>query len=271
MKIPKIFIYLSYLAGLLTILLSWQGITNPNTYKLETLNWATQAIGQDYINLFIAVPLLFISAYLTKQGSFKAFLVWLGLLLYLVYSYIIYAFFIHFSPLFLVYVAALSLSFYSLLGALVNINYSEITGIFKNIKVKAVSIFLVIIAGIFYFLWLSEIINALVNKQVPASLLGTGLITNPVHVLDLAFLLPGVLIVSQLLRQRKILGLILAVPIMLFLVVMGLAIISIMILMAPNFYSTLPQELMIFLIVLLNLFFIGRYFKKLNSVLVSVK
>jgi len=74
-----------------------------------------------------------------------------------------------------------------------------------------------------------------------------------------------------LLRQRKILGLILAVPIMLFLVVMGLAIISIMILMAPNFYSTLPQELMIFLIVLLNLFFIGRYFKKLNSVLVSVK
>jgi hypothetical protein len=52
-----------------------------------------------------------------SKGSVKAFLLWIGILLALIYSYVIYAFAVHFNSLFLVYVAILGLSFTPLLAA----------------------------------------------------------------------------------------------------------------------------------------------------------
>lgn len=259
MKTPKIFIYLSILAGLLTALVSWLGIYSPDTYKLETANWSAQALGQDYVNFFIAVPMLLISVYFVNKNSLKAYLVWLGTLFYLIYSYILYAFCIHFGPLFLIYIIILSASFYSLVGALVNIEWNKINESFKNVKVAGVSILLLSIAAIFYFLWLSDIIQALTTNNLPLSLKDTGLIVNPVHILDLAFLLPGVVIIAKLLRRHHVVALVLAVPMMLFLVIMGLAIISIMVLTSPDFYTALPTEIMMAIIIWFNLFFVNRY------------
>lgn len=51
---------------------------------------------------------------MVSKGSVKAFLVWSGVPLYLIYAYVIYAFDIHFNRLFLVYVAILGLSFVAL-------------------------------------------------------------------------------------------------------------------------------------------------------------
>ena len=62
---------------------------------------------------------LFIAAYFVNKGSVKAFLVWSGVLLYLIYAYVIYAFDVHFNSLFLVYVAILGLSFYALVGSVI--------------------------------------------------------------------------------------------------------------------------------------------------------
>lgn len=41
----------------------------------------------------------------TNRGSSRAPLVWLGIAIYLAYSYLLYAMFVHFTPLFPVYVA----------------------------------------------------------------------------------------------------------------------------------------------------------------------
>lgn len=73
----------------------------------DTPNLVTQAIGQDAITLVVALPTLVISAFLTSRGSQRARLVWLGGLIYMVYTYVGYAFAVRFNSLFLVYVALL--------------------------------------------------------------------------------------------------------------------------------------------------------------------
>ena len=61
------------------------------------------------------------------RGSTRASLVTLGLLIYVVYSYILYAFFIHFGSWFLVYVAVLGLSTYALFGSVLGMNLDEVS------------------------------------------------------------------------------------------------------------------------------------------------
>ena len=70
--------------------------------------------------MLIALPFAF-------RGSTRASLVTLGLLIYVVYSYILYAFFIHFGPWFLVYVAVLGLSTYALFGSVLGMNLDEVS------------------------------------------------------------------------------------------------------------------------------------------------
>src|SRR3989338_5227357 len=121
MKLPRIHIWTSVLAGIFMAVASAAGIFLSSTYLKESSFWAAQGTGQDYINLFIVFPALLISAYLISKGSIRALLIWLGLLIYIAYSYVLYSFFVTFGPLFLVYVATLGFAFYALLGGTISL------------------------------------------------------------------------------------------------------------------------------------------------------
>src|SRR6202521_6257515 len=121
MRISKTALWLSVIDALLVLLASASGIFLKSIYARETPSWAVQGIGQDIVN-FVAVVVLFIAAYFVNKGSVKAFLVWGGVLLYLLYAYVIYAFDVHFNSLFLVYVAILGLSFYALVGSVIHLH-----------------------------------------------------------------------------------------------------------------------------------------------------
>lgn len=262
MKIPKIFIWLSLVAGLLVAFVSMMGIIEPGAYSKETINWAAQAMAQDYINLFLVFPVLLILIFFLRRNSLKALLVWLGVMLYLIYSYILYAFFIHFGPLFLVYVAILGLSFYAFVGALVTIDWSAAAQFFRAVSVKPASVLLTATGIMFYFLWLSDIIGALIGGRLPQDLDKIGLFVNPIQVLDLALLLPGALIVSVLLWRKRIIGLVLAVPIIVFFVLMGAAIISIMIVLAQKgFQLSIPPLIMMGIIIFTSVIILAKYLK----------
>ncbi len=86
----------------------------------------THGIGQDIANLFVVVPATLIAMHFAFRGSIRATLVWLGLLIYTAYSFIVYAFFIHFGLWFLVYVAVLGLSVFALFGAVIHMDLSEV-------------------------------------------------------------------------------------------------------------------------------------------------
>lgn len=88
---------------------------DPGFLFQETLNWQTQSIGQDMIDLFLMTPCLVITSILSCKKCNPAIMKWGGVVLYLTYTFAIYCFDIHFNKLFIIYCPALGFSFYSIL------------------------------------------------------------------------------------------------------------------------------------------------------------
>ena len=78
----------------------------------------------------------------------------------------------------------------------------------------------------FYFLWFRDIIPAISKNSIPASVSDYNLLVNPVHVMDLSFILPGLIITSVLLIKRQLMGFVLAPILLIFTVLMSLALIA---------------------------------------------
>jgi hypothetical protein len=200
-------------------------------YARETPSWAVQGIGQDIVNL-VAVVVLFIAAYFVNKESIKAVLVWSGVLLYLIYAYVIYAFDVHFNRLFLVYVAILGLSFYALVSSVIHMHLDRLqASVSANTKARAVCVFFLVLGIVFYLLWLSEEIPALLTGKIPPGVTAANLPTNPVHVLDVGLYLPAMIITALLLWRRKFLGYLLAGPLLVFSILTGTAILVIFLVM----------------------------------------
>lgn len=217
-------VVLSAVAGVLAIATSLAGIVRPATYARETAAWATQAIGQDIANLPVAGMLLG-AAVLVRRGCAWARSIWLGGLLYFIYAFAIYAFTVHFNVLFLAYVAVLGLAFYALVVALTTHDLIDVTAPMRNRPHhEGAGNLLVAVGVMFGGLWLAEIVPHLLANSVPPGLGDTGLATNPVHVLDLAFVLPAMVLTGFLLRRQHPWGLLMGAPLLVFAATMGLAI-----------------------------------------------
>ncbi len=185
---------LSFPLAALAAVSSYAGAFVAGTYARETPNWAAQAIGGDTVNLFVFVPALVISAAATLRGSRRFALLLGGALLYSAYLFVTFGFAVHFGPWFLVYCAELGLTFYALTGLLVAFHDADVRTWFSGrAPVRVAGSFLVLLALVFYWLWLSEDVPALVAGTVPKSLVDAGLLTNPVHVIDLGIVLPALL------------------------------------------------------------------------------
>jgi hypothetical protein len=224
--IPRVWIALSIAAAIATGISSAAGAFG-SAYARETPSWAAQGTGQDLVNLFVAAPLLIATAVFTARGSLRALLVWLGLLLYIVYSYVLYAFDVHFNRLFLFYVAALACAFYACVGAILTLDHRRLAAAFPSeTPTRAMTVLLVAVGVLFAALWLADIVPALTSGRAPASVDEVGLPVNPIHVLDLAFALPGLIAVGALVHRRHPIGMLLAVPCATFLIVMGIAIVA---------------------------------------------
>lgn len=234
MKISKTSLRLSVLVACLVLIASSVGLFLKGTYARETASYAVQSVGQDTENIIAAIALL-ITAYFVSKGSVKAFLAWMGVLLALIYSYVIYAFAVHFNSLFLLYVAIVGLSFYTLVGSLLRLHLDSLEPyVAANSKARLVSVFLLLLAALFYLQWLGEDIPALLAGKVPQSVMEAGLLTNPVHVLDLGLYLPAMIITSILLWRRKPLGYVMAIPLLVFSILTGIGILAIFLVMGSN-------------------------------------
>ena len=254
MRISKTALWLSMIDAFLVLTASASGIFLKSIYARETSSWAVQGIAQDTVNL-VAVVALFIAAYFVNKGSVKAFLVWGGVLLYLLYAYIIYAFDVHFNSLFLVYVAIVGLSFYALVGSVMHMHLDSLQISFSaNTKARAVSVFLLVLGMVFYLLWLREDIPALLAGNIPPSVTEANLPTNPVHVLDIGLYLPAMLITALLLWRRKLLGYLLAGPLLVFSILTGTAILVIFLVMnSKGMPTSIGIEAFIAIIIVVSL------------------
>src|SRR5512138_2699209 len=176
------------------------GIFWPPTYAKETLYSSAGALGSDLVDLLLVVPILLISGIKGYRGSVPARLVWLGTLGYLLYNFVLYAFGVHFSALFLVYCATLSLCFYATVFCLPSISLEQIAQTYSpRAPRKTIAVLLLIMSLLFAAFDLGEDISALLAGRVPQSVTQVNLPVSFIHVLDLVFLIPGMCITAFLL------------------------------------------------------------------------
>lgn len=234
--------------SILVTVASVSGLLLPWAYVQETANWALQAQGQDVGNL-LAVVALMASAVRFRAGSFRAGLLWLGTLLYLIYAYIVYAMAVHLNALFLVYVAVLGLSAYAVAFTAPTLISRETS--FPDGGRRTFAAWTMIGTGaLFALLWLSDLVPALLTGQVPASLAEAGLWVNPIHVIDLAVVLPGFILAGVAALQGRRHGLFWLAPWLAFSVLMGASIVAAMLLIAAAGYpGTLPPTVMVSIVV----------------------
>lgn len=166
-------------------------------YDELTAAFLPQALAQDVVNLLVVSPGTIVLAWLALRGSAAAFVLWLGALLFTVYNYVIYAFAVPFGPMFLPWVAVLGLALFALLGGVGAVDRRELLVAYRDRRAeRAAGIALIIVALLFGALWLSEDIPALLEGTTPQTIVDIGVLTNPVHILDLAFFLPATLLVA---------------------------------------------------------------------------
>jgi hypothetical protein len=225
MSRQKYIIALSVPLAILIIIVSLVGIYTPDFYAKETQNWQVQSIGQDIINLVFITPVLLVSSLLAARNWKPGRHLWGGALLYLIYTFTIYCFDVHFNKLFVLYCLILGFAFYAFLYFTFQ-RLREPTLYTTSLVRKIVGIYFISISVLFYFVWLSETMPAVIANSVPKTLEQAGLPTNPVHVIDLAIILPGIFMTGIFLLKNKKLGHILTPTMLMFFILMDVTIAS---------------------------------------------
>lgn len=95
---------------------------------------------------------------------------------------------------------------------------------FSNKSVKYAGTLLIVYGVLFYLLWFSEIIPSLSSPELPSKIKEIGGVTNPVHILDIALVLPAFIISAILLFKRSVWGIVFVPSFLAFSILMSLTI-----------------------------------------------
>jgi len=141
-------------------------------------------VGQDAITLAVGLPLLIVSMWLTRHGSIRGLLLWVGTLFYFVYSYYFYVIG-GFNALFLLYVAIVSTSLYGMLSLLFAIDPDALRARFgSRTPTRLVGGFLVGYSLLFALMWVGMSLASVAAGKRPDE------VTHSVVAIDLTVLLP---------------------------------------------------------------------------------
>jgi len=220
-----LWLWLSIVAVLLAIAGNTIALAVPSIYARLTPVFFPQAIAQDIASLVFVSPTWLILVVLALRGSVRAYLLWLGVLTFTIYNYVIYTFSVPFGSLFLLWVAVFGLSLYALIGGVASINHESVKSSFQSKRVVTfVAWFLIVVAILFALLWLSEDVPALLSGNTPQSVIDMAIPTNPVHILDLGFFLPAVIVTAVMLLRMRPLAYTVAPAFIFFLILTGIPI-----------------------------------------------
>lgn len=227
LKHPRILTSLSLVMVVSLATASYYGAFVADTYIRDSASMGTQGMGQDVFDLFVVVPLLLIALAFTLRGSRTAFLLLTGTVFYVLYSYVIYAFGVHFNSLFLVYCTALGTSFYAFLLCVIELTKLQMHRWFgASVPLLGTGVYFIIVAVLFYLLWLMDVVPAILGNSVPASVADNELLVNPVHVLDISLALPGLIVTAILLFRKQPLAYVFAPIYLIFTILIALALIA---------------------------------------------
>lgn len=205
-------------------------------------------ISQDLITILAALALVFLSLK-TGDNDTKKQIVVISLLAYVFYGYGIYVIERLYNSFYLLYMAIFSLSFWALVYSLASIDKDTL----KNIKapkwIKNVSAgFLILTALLFYFLWTSQLLPLMQTGEKIDFLYS-------IYILDMALVLPAILVSAVLIIKKNPLGLVFA-PILFIKAFTLLFSVGLGSLLKPLFNQPTTPEETGFYLVLSTLFFV---------------
>ena len=146
------------------------------------------ARGTALVLLVVAVPLMTGAMGPALRGSSRAVMVWIGAAGYIAYNAFMFVFATPFNSLFLVYVAMLSLSILALGTLLIRVDPTQVGA--AKMPTRPIAVYIWVVVLLNALAWLRTIVPATLGDDPTEILVGTGLATNPVFVIDLAFWLP---------------------------------------------------------------------------------
>jgi hypothetical protein len=154
--------------------------------------------------LLVTTPLLVAGMFSGSRGSVAGLLVWLGAIAHLLYNAVMLLFATPFNEVFLLYVALLSLSIWSVIAVLSATDVAGVpAGLPARLPVRPIAVYVWTIVVLNAGLWLQGLVPGMRAADDPAFLAGTGLLTNPVYVQDLAWWLPLMTVGAWWLWQRQ--------------------------------------------------------------------
>ena len=257
----KIVFILVFLIIVISAVVSWTGISSNDgqgTYQYETIRGekvtiygkglykhmsaevAIQGIAQDYVTLFIAIPLLIISLILYYKGSMRGRLLLTGVLSYFFITYLFYLAMAMYNEFFLLYAFLMGVSFFSITIMFMSFDIIKLSCLFcNNTPVKFVGGFLIFNAFAIAMLWLSIVVPPLLNGSIyPKEL--EHYTTLIVQGMDLGLLLPLATVSGALLFMKKPLGYLIGSVYSIFLMILMIALTGKVIAMGMAGYNIIP-------------------------------
>ena len=214
-------------------------------YQYMSADVAIQGIAQDYITLFLAIPLLLLSLFWARKGSLKGRFILAGTIGYIFLTYLFYMNMAMYNSLFLVYVSLTGLTFFALVLTLLSININQLPQVFnKPLPTKFIGGFLIFNASCIALLWMSVVVPPLIDKTiVPLSVQHYTTLT--VQAFDLSlFLLISFVLGLLLIRKHKF-GFLMAPVYLVFLSLLMTALIAKIVAMALAGVNVVPAIVII--------------------------
>ncbi|MFB6165687.1 MAG: hypothetical protein ABEJ31_11065 [Haloarculaceae archaeon] len=201
-SVPRPSVLASVVTLGLSIVATAVGLFVPGFYR-DAPVLLPQVYGQDLLTLTVAVPALGVALFYATNGSLRAYVVWLGVTGYLLYTYASYAFMTAFNQLYLVYVALLWLTLVAFVGGTVRLDADELKRAVGEQSVWPYVSFQALVVVLVAFLWLSDILPATLEGTTPQSIVAAGLPVNVIYSLDLGIVVPAFALSAYWLSRRR--------------------------------------------------------------------
>ncbi len=179
-------------------------ISGRGLYQADSFSGAVQQMGQDYVTLFLTLPILAAAMFFAARGSLRGKLLLTGTIGYFLYTYMMMAFNTAYNPLFLVYVALFSLSLFAFVISMMSYDLKALPGCFSSrLPRKAIAGVLIGVGSLLFIAWLGRIVPPLVAGTLPELQNYT---TLGIQAMDLGIIVPTALLAGILLLRKSAWG-----------------------------------------------------------------
>lgn len=173
--------------------------------------------GTAFVMLALALPLLVVATVQTAHNSARWSVVWLGAAAYLTYQGVMFLFGTPFNSLFLAYVSLLGLGIWTIVALAVDVQPQALDArADARMPARLIGGTLVTLACLNAAAWMVRIVPT-IGTDDPASVMdGSGLLTSPGWVQDLAFWIPASVVAGTLMWLHRPRGVLLSGSLLVF-------------------------------------------------------